>query len=75
MSLRKPVFINTRGLTEVTGLPVLGAVSAAWTTEREQARRKDRLAYAGAAAGLLVVFVAVVAIQWSSGSMLPSVTG
>jgi polysaccharide chain length determinant protein (PEP-CTERM system associated) len=75
LSMQKPVFFNTRKLMEKTGVPVLGAVSSAWTAERDQARRKDRMAYAGAMAGLLVVFVAFVAVQGYASSLLTDIVG
>jgi polysaccharide chain length determinant protein (PEP-CTERM system associated) len=75
LSMQKPVFLNTRTLTEATGLPVLGSVSAALTAERTEARRKDRMAYAGAMAGLLVVFVALIAVQGSAGAFLSDIVG
>jgi cytochrome d ubiquinol oxidase subunit I len=75
MSMQKPVFLNTRTLTQTTGLPVLGSVSAAWTAERAVARRKDRMAYAGAMAGLLVVFVAFVAVQGAARVFLSDIVG
>jgi uncharacterized membrane protein len=59
----KPVFDNVRSLTDITGLPVLGAVSRTWR-QRHRAERKlevVRLAVAGCA--LLVVFGVVLWLQ------------
>jgi polysaccharide chain length determinant protein (PEP-CTERM system associated) len=60
----KPVFSNTRMLSEISGLPVLGAVSRVLVNA--EARRKQRLsvlAFSAAMAGLAVAFGAVVLIE------------
>lgn len=59
----KPVFDNVRTLGDVTGLPVLGAVSRTWR-ERHRAERKMEVIRLGAAcAALLVVFGLVLWLQ------------
>jgi polysaccharide chain length determinant protein (PEP-CTERM system associated) len=52
----RPVFNNTRSLAEITGLPVLGAISMTWMDRRRIESRMRKLAFSGAAAALLLVF-------------------
>jgi polysaccharide chain length determinant protein (PEP-CTERM system associated) len=67
MHVLRPVFSNVRTLTEVSGRPVLGAISVIWAGDRALARRKEVLALGGAFAGLLAVFVVVFTWQaWES---------
>jgi polysaccharide chain length determinant protein (PEP-CTERM system associated) len=54
----KPVFFNTRMLADIMGLPVLGAVSAAWVDRDKFQARKQWVAFGGATALLLTSFVA-----------------
>jgi polysaccharide chain length determinant protein (PEP-CTERM system associated) len=54
LQLLKPVFIDLGGLRDVTGLPVLGAVSMAWKDEH-RAQRKHELIVLASAAGLILV--------------------
>jgi len=64
LQLIRPVFVSTRQLGAITGLPVLGAVGIAWWFDRYHARtRRSYLYYAGGAAGLLVIGIAVLALQ------------
>jgi polysaccharide chain length determinant protein (PEP-CTERM system associated) len=56
----KPVFNNTRALTEVTGLPVLGAISMTWMDRYREESRVRKLAWGAAAGALLLVFGVVV---------------
>ena len=60
MSKLNPVFDSLTTLRAVTGLPVLGAVSATWLDRRLVRRRVEMLRVAVAGAALLVVFVGVV---------------
>lgn len=57
MSQIRPVFINRRGLTEATGLPVLGSVSLAWT-RAQSVRRHTALLFFMVGVGVLVLFYA-----------------
>ncbi|GAB3678546.1 XrtA system polysaccharide chain length determinant [Salinisphaera aquimarina] len=72
MSQMRPVFINRRTLTDVTGLPVLGAVSVAWT-RAQSIRRRTTLVVFMAGVGVLVVcyFGALVLIPLGV-SLVPS---
>ena len=60
MSKLNPVFDSLVTLRTVTGLPVLGAVSATWLDRRMARRRVEILRVTAASAALLVVFVGVV---------------
>ena len=60
MSKLNPVFDSIATLRSVTGLQVLGAVSATWLERRLVRRRGEMLRVATACAVLLVVFVGVV---------------
>ena len=70
--LSHPVFTDTKALRKVTGRPVLGAVSLAWTKETLLRQRMNIVTFFGVAGLLLVVFVAsvvftdygVTAMQW-----------
>jgi len=75
MHLMRPVFMNARKLTEITGLPVLGAVSEAWLSDRRNARRREVLALTGAAAGLVLAFGVVFWWQSAGGYLLRAAAG
>jgi polysaccharide chain length determinant protein (PEP-CTERM system associated) len=55
----RPVFNNVRLLNEITGLPVLGSISMTWLDKYKAERRMHKLAFAGAAAMLVVIFAGV----------------
>lgn len=55
----RPVFQNARRLEEKTGLPVIGTVSRVWLTQHRELMRRDLLMLSGAAAVILVMFVAM----------------
>ncbi len=59
----RPVFNNTRSLAEITGLPVLGAVSMTFVNRKRLESRLHKLAFGGAAAALVFVFLGVVLFQ------------
>jgi polysaccharide chain length determinant protein (PEP-CTERM system associated) len=63
LHLLRPVFNNTRSLADITGLPVLGAVSMTWLTRHRMESRLRKMAFGGAAAALLLVFTTVVMFQ------------
>jgi polysaccharide chain length determinant protein (PEP-CTERM system associated) len=60
MSRLNPVFDSLTTLRDVTGLPVLGAISATWLDQRAARLRVDLLRVGLGGVGLLVVFVVVV---------------
>lgn len=55
----RPIFNNTRTLGEITGLPVLGAISMTWLDVNRMESRVRKLAFSGAFAALLLVFTGV----------------
>jgi polysaccharide chain length determinant protein (PEP-CTERM system associated) len=63
LSQLKPVFTSASSLAELTGLPVLGVVSQARRPEHAAESRVRLYKFAGATAGLLVLFVVAVAIH------------
>ena len=58
-----PVFYDLRTLGEVTGYPVIGAISMAWTDMQTRERRVGIGSIAVAASGLFVLFIATLAYQ------------
>jgi len=65
----RPVFNSTRSLGDITGLPVLGAVSMTWLDRERIQSRMRKLAFGGAGALLMLVFLCVLMFQ-SPGSRL-----
>jgi len=65
----RPVFNNTRSLADITGLPVIGAISITWLDRKLIESRMRRLAFGGVAAGLVLIFACVVVFQ-SAGTHL-----
>jgi hypothetical protein len=63
------VFNNTRSLADITGLPVIGAISMTWLDRKMIESRMRRLAFGGVAAALVLVFACMVMFQ-SAGSHL-----
>jgi polysaccharide chain length determinant protein (PEP-CTERM system associated) len=55
----KPVFPNATILAEITGLPVIGAVSRTWRERHRVQRRQEMLKAALSAGCLLLVFAAI----------------
>ena len=53
----RPVFTNAASLGDITGLPVLGAVSRTWRERHRAERRQEMLKVSMVAAGLLLVLV------------------
>jgi len=66
----KPVFSGARALAELTGLPVLGAVSRTWLEKQREEIRRGLLRYAAASGLLLVLFVVVIAVQQPASRFL-----
>jgi len=66
----RPVFNSPRALNEITGLQVLGAVSMTWLDRHKWANRRNQLAFGGAAAMLMVMFVGVVVFQSAGARFL-----
>jgi protein tyrosine kinase modulator len=59
----KPVFHTARSLAEITGLPVLAAVSRTWVDRHRQQRRMELLKFCTAAALLIFAFGMVLMLQ------------
>jgi polysaccharide chain length determinant protein (PEP-CTERM system associated) len=59
----RPVFFNVRMLADIMGLPVLGAVSAAWVDRGKFQARKQWMVFGGATALLLTTFVAALLLH------------
>lgn len=70
LHLLRPVFVSARQLGEVTGLPVLGAVSLAWADKHRIENRRGRVRYAFWAAGLLIVAMGVLLLQGHISNMV-----
>jgi polysaccharide chain length determinant protein (PEP-CTERM system associated) len=75
LNMLKPVFSNSRNLAEITGLPVLGAVTAAWLSDVRERRKKELMAFAGSCAGLLVAFLILAAWQVTAPIGLGQIVG
>jgi polysaccharide chain length determinant protein (PEP-CTERM system associated) len=75
MSKLNPVFDSLVSLRAVTGLPVLGAVSATWLDRRMVRRRVEMLRVATAFAALLVVFVGVVLARDAGSRFMTNLSG
>jgi multidrug efflux pump subunit AcrA (membrane-fusion protein) len=72
MSQMRPVFINRRTLTDATGLPVLGAISVAWT-RAQSIRRRTTLVFFLAGVGVLIVcYIGALALIPLGVSLVPS---
>jgi polysaccharide chain length determinant protein (PEP-CTERM system associated) len=56
----RPVYQNARVLGELTGLPVLGAVSRTWVARHRADEQRHLMVFSGAASLLVVVCAAVV---------------
>jgi polysaccharide chain length determinant protein (PEP-CTERM system associated) len=65
----RPTFTSSRTLTEITGLPVLGAVARTWLDRYKAQQRVQLLRLAGATGALVLVFAVVLVFQ-DSGSQL-----
>lgn len=75
LNMLRPVFSNSRSLAEITGLPVLGAVTAAWLSDVRERRKKELLVFAGSCAGLLVVFLVLAGWQLAAPVGLGQIVG
>jgi polysaccharide chain length determinant protein (PEP-CTERM system associated) len=66
----RPVFTSTRQLTELTQLPVLGAVSMTWLERHKAAGRRAVWTYSVATAALVLLAFFTVAIQGPTSRFL-----
>ncbi|MDA3922473.1 MAG: hypothetical protein PF501_17610 [Salinisphaera sp.] len=72
LSQIRPVFINRRSLTDVTGLPVLGSVTMAWSPGQRARRHTALLLFLLGAGTLLVGFVGAVLFAPIGVHLVPS---
>ena len=63
LSLLKPCFFSTQKVREVSGLPVLGAVSMSHTDIRQQKERYELLGFSFACISLVIVFSVVIVLE------------
>jgi hypothetical protein len=66
----KPVFSSARNLADLTGLPVLGAVSRTWLDKQREEMRRGLMRYAAVSGLLLALFVIVVSVQQPASRFL-----
>lgn len=71
LHLLSPVVCSSKGLTELTGMSVLGTVSAAFPARLHEQGREDMLRFGLAIAGLAAAFALVVILSWQ-GVRLPN---
>ena len=74
LSQLHPVFTTARGLGDLTGLPVLGAVAITMFERHALELRRSRIATGGAALGLLAMFVVVLVFQQPATRVLQHAT-
>lgn len=71
----KPVFTNSRSLTELTGLPVLGVVSTTWLGKHKVEQRRAYALYASAATALVVMCVLTARFHESGAQWIQQLLG
>ncbi|HEX4388433.1 MAG TPA: XrtA system polysaccharide chain length determinant [Steroidobacteraceae bacterium] len=69
----RPVFTSTRQLSELTQLPVLGAVSMTWLERHKAEARRAIWAYSSAMAVLLLLAVLALTVQGPAARLLHGV--
>jgi len=70
----RPAFTSTRALAEITGLPVLGAISLTWVERQKLKLRKQNLVLAGAAGLLVIAFAVTMLVETGGSAWLRSAT-
>jgi hypothetical protein len=75
MHMLRPVFSSARSIAELTGLPVLGAVSRTWLEKQKLALRNGFLRYSALAGLLLVLFIVVEVIKNPASRYLRNLLG
>lgn len=63
LHMLNPVFVDSKGLAERTGLPVLGSVARTWLQQQKDDIRRGVLRYSAASGLLIALFVVVIAVQ------------
>lgn len=75
MHMMRPVFVTSRSLGEITGLPVLGSVTRSWVEKYRVQLRGGLLRYSLASGLLLVTFIVVLAAQQPGSRLLRQMLG
>lgn len=70
----KPVFVDGRSLSEITGVPVLGSVARTWVELQRAEIKRGLLRYSAACALLFVLFVVTVANQRTASQLIHGIT-
>jgi polysaccharide chain length determinant protein (PEP-CTERM system associated) len=63
VGLIRPTVDDRHGLRELTGLPMLGAVTMIWTNEQQLKRRKGMVSFAATMASLLAAYAVVLGVS------------
>jgi len=71
----RPVIQNTRTLGEVTGLPVLAAVSRTWASRHRERSRGDLVRLSAAAAAVLIAFAVMQAFYEPTVRLVQRLSG
>lgn len=75
MNQLRPVFHSARTLAEVTGLPVIGAISRTWVERYRQLRRVELLKFSAATLLLVLTFGLVLLLQHTGAQQLQRLIG
>jgi capsular polysaccharide biosynthesis protein len=75
MNQLNPVFHSSKGLGEITGLPVIASVSRTWVERHRQQRRQQLLRFSAVAGLLLVTFGIALVLQHSGALHLQRLLG
>lgn len=75
LQMLRPVVGSARSLSELTGLPVLGVVSAAFPGRMHSEVKRDLLQFATGAACLFAAFAIVLALNWGGFRLTPQGPG
>jgi polysaccharide chain length determinant protein (PEP-CTERM system associated) len=71
----RPVISSTRGLGELTGIPILGVVSAAFPQKLHVEARQDFMRFAAAAGVLMCCLMVVLALNWAGIRLVHPTSG
>jgi polysaccharide chain length determinant protein (PEP-CTERM system associated) len=75
MHMLRPVFVTSRSLADMTGLPVLGSVTRSWVEKYRAQLRRGLLRYSLASVLLFVAFIVVVVVQQPGSRLLREMLG
>lgn len=75
LRMLKPVFVSARTLADITGLDVLGVVSATWVEKQRAAVRRGLLRYSAASIALVVAFVVAVVVEQPASRFIRQMLG